>query len=93
MEVFCENHQTPCCILCLSLQHRLCKTVSLIEKISKECNREKSYPLEDEISKLCKKIDENIMAEKSNIANIDELTERYERDIINVKTDVVALLD
>lgn len=93
MEVFCENHQTLCCILCLSFQHRGCKTVNLIEKISKKCKKEKSYPLEAEIAKLCKRLDETIMAEKSNIANIEELTERYEGDIRKAKADMVTLLD
>lgn len=93
MEVFCENHQTLCCILCLSFQHRGCKTVNLIEKISKKCKQEKSYPLEAEIAKLCKRLDETIMAEKSNIANIEELTERYEGDIRKAKADMVTLLD
>lgn len=93
MEVFCENHQTLCCILCLSFQHRACKTVNLIEKISKKCKQEKSYPLEAEIAKLCKRLDETIMAEKSNIANIEGLTERYEGDIRKAKADMVTLLD
>lgn len=93
MEVFCGNHQTLCCILCLSFQHRACKTVNLIEKISKKCKKQKSYPLEAEIAKLCKRLDETIMAEKSNIANIEELTERYEGDIRKAKADMVTLLD
>lgn len=93
MEVFCENHQTLCCILCLSFQHRGCKTVNLIEKISKKCKKENSHPLEAEIAKLCKRLDETIMAEKSNIANIEELTERYEGDIRKAKADMVTLLD
>lgn len=93
MEVFCENHQTLCCILCLSFQHRGCKTVNLIEKISKKCKKENSHPLEAEIAKLCKRLDETIMAEKSNIANMEELTERYEGDIRKAKADMVTLLD
>lgn len=93
MEVFCENHQTLCCILCLSFQHRACKTVNLIEKISKKCKKEKSHPLEAEIAKLCKRLGEIIMAEKSNIANIDELTEKYEGDIMKAKADMLTLLD
>lgn len=93
MEVFCENHQTLCCILCLSFQHRACKTVNLIEKICKKCKKENSHPLEAEIAKLCKRLDETIMAEKSNIANIEGLTERYEGDIRKAKADMVTLLD
>lgn len=65
----------------------------MIEKIFKKCKKEKLYFFEVEIVKLCKRLDEIIMVEKFNIANIEELTERYEGDIRKVKVDMVILLD
>lgn len=65
----------------------------MIEKICKKCKKENLYFLEVEIVKLCKRLDEIIMVEKFNIANIEELMERYEGDIRKVKADMVILLD
>lgn len=65
----------------------------MIEKIFNKCKKEKLYFFEVEIVKLCKRLDEIIMVEKFNIANIEELTERYEGDIRKVKADMVILLD
>lgn len=55
LEVYCSDHEEPCCLLCATVSHRTCKQVSSLDDCGQQCAEDTPYLLSktEELQKTC----------------------------------------
>ncbi|CAG2254454.1 unnamed protein product [Mytilus edulis] len=93
IEVYCEDHSTPCCTLCATLSHRKCENVTSIQKAASGI-KDKSQigDLSKQLEDYAKEITEAIENRKGNtkirtdaISCINEVYDKLKNDVLSSK--------
>ncbi|XP_052081081.1 probable E3 ubiquitin-protein ligase MID2 [Mytilus californianus] len=72
LELFCVDHDLPCCSICVSVKHRKCENVLTIEEAAKNFRAlNKVSKTENEVSALLVDLDTVLEAEKSSLVDMD----------------------
>ncbi|XP_052680703.1 E3 ubiquitin-protein ligase TRIM4-like [Crassostrea angulata] len=90
VELVCNDHDEPCCLLCAATQHRTCHSVEPIDVAAKKI-RESSV-IQDIVSKLKayeQKLSKVKFSEEKNIDEIDKESERLGEEAEKLEEDIV----
>ncbi|XP_063441933.1 tripartite motif-containing protein 59-like [Mytilus trossulus] len=94
LKLFCADHQTPCCSMCVSFNHRRCENVLSIEDAAKE------YSTSDEVKDLRTQLSQVDDAVKAIIkdrvsakGNIEKEYEQKKKDLQIIFCDLIAKIN
>ncbi|CAC5396326.1 TRIM56 [Mytilus coruscus] len=97
LEAFCFDHQKLCCVLCLTLQHRKCKTVHAIDEIQYLNKSSILSSLESELIEMKNKVDELKEARWLHKEKLDvvftEMELNARKHVVFLKEKLDSLLD
>lgn len=89
-ELFCDKHSIPCCSVCATIDHSSCTSFCQLEEVDGHIiGPEKIKVLQSEIDKFCAKVEKIIVDEKTNIKYIDEVSDKYTKEITEFTTNVI----
>lgn len=71
IELFCADHNTLCCVMCVATEHRRCEKVASIEKLAKQL--EEGAVTEELVDKLNSYLDHLSVMKKDRQLNIEGL--------------------
>ena len=94
IELFCADHNTLCCVMCVATDHRRCDKVSSIDILAKEI--EEGAVTEELVDKLQSYIDHLKAMAKNREANMETLKNKKNEileQITNFKENVNILLE
>lgn len=91
VELYCNQHQTPCCALCAGEEHRKCSDLETIKSAAEKTKKgdavnvlsRKITEFEKELSTSKGKYEENLAEIESKFDNIREETKRLRKEINN----------
>lgn len=89
VELYCNQHQTPCCALCAGEEHRNCLYLETIKSASEKIKKQdvvkilgrKIIQFEKELSSSNEKYEENLTEIESKSDSIKEVTKRLRKAI------------
>ncbi|VDI33771.1 Hypothetical predicted protein [Mytilus galloprovincialis] len=71
LELFCVDHDCPCCSICVSVKHRKCKNVLTIEEAAKKFRESNTVSkTTNEVSALLADLDTVLESERSSLVDI-----------------------
>ncbi|XP_076075902.1 protein meiotic P26-like [Mytilus galloprovincialis] len=71
LELFCVDHDCPCCSICVSVKHRKCKNVLTIEEAAKKFRESNTVSkTTNEVSALLADLDAVLESERSSLVDI-----------------------
>ncbi|KAL4230132.1 E3 ubiquitin-protein ligase trim56 [Mactra antiquata] len=94
IELFCADHNTLCCVMCVATEHRRCEKVASIDKLAKQL--EEGAVTEELVDKLNSYLDHLKTMQTDREKNMDKLgTKKMEilEQISNYKENVNILLE
>ncbi|XP_062582565.1 E3 ubiquitin-protein ligase TRIM33-like [Saccostrea cucullata] len=92
--LYCNDHETPCCTMCVSTEHRKCDSVDTIEQTAEKIRQNNSVKAllgdfkdtENMLSVAKTKQDEDI-------SKIDDMSDKITEDIQNFKEELVQHIE
>ncbi|XP_063441932.1 transcription intermediary factor 1-alpha-like [Mytilus trossulus] len=94
LKLFCVDHQTPCCSMCVSINHRRCEKVLSIEDAAKEyATTDKVTDLRTQLSEVDDDIKAIIKDRASAKQNIDKEHKEKQNDLETIFSDLVAKIN
>lgn len=94
IELFCADHNTLCCVMCVATEHRRCEKVASIDKLAKQL--EEGAVTEELVDKLNSYLEHLGIMKKDRENNIENLSKKKSEileTISNYKENVNILLD
>ncbi|WAR00811.1 TRIM3-like protein [Mya arenaria] len=94
IELFCADHNTLCCVMCVATEHRRCEKVASIEKLAKQL--EEGAVTEELVDKLNSYLDHLKTMKADREGNVDALNNKKNEileQIANYKENVTLLLE
>ncbi|KAH3692217.1 uncharacterized protein LOC127863433 [Dreissena polymorpha] len=94
IELFCADHNTLCCVMCVATEHRRCEKVASIEKLAKQL--EEGAVTEELVDKLNSYLDHLKTMRKDREGNIEALNGKKNgilEQISNYKENINILLE
>lgn len=94
IEVYCEDHSTPCCTLYATLSHRKYENVTSIQKVASGI-KDKSQigDLSKQLEDYAKEITEAIENRKGNTFKIEKDIESINFNIEKIRTDAMSCIN
>ncbi|XP_056022023.1 tripartite motif-containing protein 45-like [Ostrea edulis] len=90
IEMFCEIHLAPCCVLCVTTEHGKCKSICLIEEATdKVIKPGKVKRLRDDVDRLEVMLEKVITEEKANIKEVEDVAEKLGNEISGAKAAII----
>ncbi|XP_071176064.1 E3 ubiquitin-protein ligase TRIM56-like [Mytilus edulis] len=94
IRLFCADHQTPCCSMCVSISHRRCEKVLSIEDAAKEYSTtDKVKDLRTQLSQVDDDVKAIIKDRASAKENIEKQYEQKHKDLETIFSDLVAKIN
>ena len=94
LNLYCQEHECPCCIICNLENHSECKNVTILEKI---INNVKTSTMFTEIERLIKEMIETIgkirQNRETNSSSVKEEKRIIENEIQELRTEINNHLD
>lgn len=93
-ELFCRKHFLPCCSVCVTTElHSSCTNFCQLEEVDENLiGPEKEKILQSGIGKFCSKVESIIHEEKANISCIDDVSDKYMKEITEFTTTVIQVM-
>ncbi|XP_056021795.1 tripartite motif-containing protein 45-like [Ostrea edulis] len=90
IEMFCESHLAPCCVLCVTTEHGKCKSICSIEEATdKVIKPGKVKRLRDDVDRLEVMLEKVITEERANIQEIEDVADKLGEEISGAKAAII----
>ncbi|CAG2246772.1 unnamed protein product [Mytilus edulis] len=90
IEIYCVDHNKPCCTVCATVKHRKCEKVVVIEDAAAGVKESKQTMEFLELIMLWKMIlDKSIEGTEKNVVNVENLDNNIFSEIESLKKDII----
>ncbi|XP_061180322.1 transcription intermediary factor 1-alpha-like [Saccostrea echinata] len=90
IELYCNDHEEPCCAMCCCTDHRKCESVETVEqKTEKIRNNGSTDILLQDLKKFEVKLSETKVKQEKNITEIEDNTDKMTEEIQNLKGRII----
>ncbi|XP_061179359.1 E3 ubiquitin-protein ligase TRIM45-like [Saccostrea echinata] len=90
IELFCNDHDDPCCSLCAGTRHRKCDSVDSIEMVAENLRKKCSIKqLISEMESYEQNLSELRKLQEENIVDIDNVSDKLTEDAKKLEEDTV----
>ncbi|XP_076110517.1 protein meiotic P26-like [Mytilus galloprovincialis] len=94
VELYCVDHEIPCCSMCVSIYHRKCEKVLSIEDAAREYNgAEKVADLRTQLEKVEDDIKDIIKDRQSAMDKLESQYRDQKRKLDNVFSELVSMIN
>jgi hypothetical protein len=94
IEMFCESHLAPCCVLCVTMEHGKCKSICSIEEATdKVIKPEMIKHLQNDVDRLEVILEKVIVEEKANICEIEDVADKLGEEISGAKAAIIETVE
>ncbi|XP_062591941.1 probable E3 ubiquitin-protein ligase MID2 [Saccostrea cucullata] len=94
IELFCNDHEEPCCAMCCSTEHRKCESVETIEQKAENVrNSGQIEELSKDIKKFGQKLSDTKCKEEQNITEIEDEADAIKSEVHRVKEEIIQNLE
>ncbi|XP_052781959.1 uncharacterized protein LOC128218350 [Mya arenaria] len=94
LEVLCDDHQELCCSVCVSLNHRLCKSISHLPDRAKGFHEKAEFrQLSAAVDKMRNRLDEMKKAGRKDQAKLKDSYKKIVAEIKFLRKEIDAILD
>ncbi|XP_062593613.1 uncharacterized protein LOC134255110 [Saccostrea cucullata] len=90
IELYCNDHEEPCCTMCCCTDHRKCESVETVEEKAEKvrCSGSVDALLQD-IRKFKVKLSEVKVKQESNITEIEDNTDKMTEKVQKLKRSII----
>ncbi|KAH3796034.1 hypothetical protein DPMN_149598 [Dreissena polymorpha] len=93
LKLYCEDHEQICCNTCVSLNHRQCTTVYLIQDAVKTQSFADLHQLFAEINTILQQFTQLLKSGEANLTSMHESYKKSAQDIYNFRQKINTALD
>ncbi|WAR04384.1 TRI33-like protein [Mya arenaria] len=94
IELLCEDHDELCCHLCVSLNHRMCRSISLISDLAKGIHKMANFKqLPANVTKVTDRLNQVNEARKKNQNSLNTSGKSILTQIKNLRSSLNEMLD
>ncbi|XP_061186925.1 uncharacterized protein LOC133195059 [Saccostrea echinata] len=94
IELFCNDHEEPCCAMCCSTEHRKCESVETIQQKAGNVRNSGSVGvLLNDIKEFEQKLSETKCREEKNITEIEDEADAITGEVQRVKQRIIQNLE
>ncbi|XP_062614902.1 E3 ubiquitin-protein ligase TRIM33-like [Saccostrea cucullata] len=91
LEVYCFDHEEPCCLMCATVSHRKCEKVSSLDECSLY-SAEKVQRLKTEFGELKKRCESEVARVEDDKANFKKESKRIEARVKGLTEEIIQTL-
>ncbi|XP_062574359.1 uncharacterized protein LOC134236214 [Saccostrea cucullata] len=90
LELFCETHFKPCCVLCITKDHSCCMNLNSLEIVADKLMESKKVKrLQEDVNQLESILEKVIAEEKANMVDIDNVQDKFTEEVSVSKEAII----
>ncbi|XP_061177474.1 probable E3 ubiquitin-protein ligase MID2 [Saccostrea echinata] len=94
LKLYCNDHNKPCCTLCVSMEHRKCDSIEGIQKVTERIkNSSNLQALQEELRNYEAELIKAKKSHEDNISEIDSTSDLITEETKNLKREIIEQLD
>lgn len=85
LEVYCFDHEEPCCLMCATVSHRKCQKVNSLEDCAQNCNAD--------VPNICSKIEDIQKACDTEITRVTSDMKSLEKESTDIEHSIKTMAE